>query len=713
LILSTALFVMVLALSPLIAAYYHRSNLVPIVAVLALTVYTNAFLGLPSALYMRGLDYLKQNIISALGPVVGFVVTIPLAYAGYGIWALVDGSVAALVVSAVAVAWATPMRPRVKMDGPVARRFVAYGWPLWVSRLLGLSTTVAGTLVISKSLGLAALGFFSVAQGLAARAFRLDAMVAQTLFPALCRVPDDVEGQRRAFVATNRVTAMWSGPIGFGLAIFAGDLAHLILGPKWAPAVFLLRMQGIAIVLGSIGFSWDIFFRARGRTKPTLAWSIVNELWVFLVLLPAVVLFGLNGAAWAIGSLGIIAIVTRQIPIHRLFPGMNLLRDTWREVAAGSVAAAAAYGLRHAVGAPRTIVGFLALVGADVVLSVIAVVAVDRRFILDLIRKVRRPGPGVSPPVPDEAASLATAAPSVTAGADEAAGWPVGVLPRRQVVEDQIAVPGVFPFWLTAAGGERLWLTIRDSSTLAWHDLTTGEWRTWRLPLWPHIVGCDDRGRAWVALTLASKVAVVDPESGATSRVRLPRTRELLGATWDQGAAWVVDSWHRRLWRVDDGTLARDLPDGMLRPDTVVADGRGCLWVTDIGRPVLARVGGSSGDRVFPTAGRVRTAVVSPDGLHLWLGHFVQPLVSRLSLDDPDRGTVTLELPGTPFGLAFGPDGLLWAALFDLDAVVGIDETGVKRRVDLPAGSGPTSLVAVGDRLVVSCASSSILAVVR
>lgn len=717
-ILSGALFLAVLALAPAIAAFYHRDSLLPIVAVLALTIFTNAFLGLPSALYTRGLNYLKQNIVDALGPVVGFAITVPMAFLGYGVWSLVGGAIGALVVSAITVAWVTPIRPRFKMNGPIARRFLAYGWPLWLTRLLGLSTTIAGTLVISKALGVAALGYFSMAQGVAQRAFRLDGLIGQTLFPILCRAPDDIEGQRRAFIASNRVTAMWSAPLGFGLAIFAPDIVHLILGPKWVPAIFLLRMQSLAIVLGSIGFSWDIFFRARGRTKPTLMWSMVNEGWVFVVLLPSVIFFGLNGAAWAIGSLGLIAIVARQIPISRLFPGLNLVAGCARELLAGGVVAAGAFFMREALGPPRSLFGFAGMLAAFGVASIAAILVVDGAYLADLLRRVRgaaAPAPGVAALAvePDGALGAMAPAPSTTELIERAELHPVSTALRTIGVEDSLATPGGYPLYLSAAGDRSLWVTLRDSSVLAWLDLDTGEWRRWRLPLWPHAACTDDRGRAWVALTLSSQVATVDPEERRARRVRLPRTRELLLAAWDGDAAVVVDAWHRRLWRIDDsGKAAIDLPEGMRRPDYVVPDGRGSLWVSDIGTPVLARVGRDTGT-LFPSPGRIRAVVVEPGGHHLWLGHFVRPLMSRLDLDDPDRGTVTMELPGTPTGMAFGPDGLLWASLFDADAVIALDRSGVQHRIDLPRGSGPTSVLWLGEHLVVACGPASRLLVVR
>ena len=246
LLLATVTFLIVAALAPLMAHLFHRSQLFVLIVLLGLTIYTSAFLGLPGALFLRRLDYVRENLVSAIAPVLTFAVTVPLAFAGAGVWSLVAGSLTATVAAAAALAWVAPLRPRLRLDGPVLRRYLTFGWPLWAAGLLGLSSTWVGSLVVTGVLGISALGFFSLAQAIASQAIRVDALLADTIFPALCRIQDDIENQRRAFVLTNRVTALWAGVIGFGLAVFAGDLVRILLGHRWLPSIFLFRMEGVS-----------------------------------------------------------------------------------------------------------------------------------------------------------------------------------------------------------------------------------------------------------------------------------------------------------------------------------------------------------------------------------------------------------------------------------------------------------------------------------
>ncbi len=708
LIISSALFVILMVAAPFVADFYDKPVLVPMMAVLGITLFTGAFLALPGALFDRKLNYLRQNMVNAVGPIVGFAVTVPMAIAGYGVWSLVYGAVAPMVV-AVIITWSVALRPRLRLQRDYLRGFLSYGWPLWLSRMLGLSTTVIGTLVISRVISIEALGYFAVAQSIGERAVIVDGVISRTLFPILCRVQDDLAGQRRAFTITNRITAMWSGVIGFGVALFATDLIHLILGEKWAPAGFLFRMEGLSVVTLSIGWSWDIFYRARSQTKPTLVWSIMSEAWVFVILLPATVLWGLTGAAWAVFALGVIALPVRQVFMRRIFPDVNLLADVWRELLAVGVVALLVAALRSKTGPPSSIIELLGLGLVFGVAALGALAIVDCALITDLIGRLRTPSP-VIPEDPFVEPILPVAVPSISAPIDELT---VPVYETAFRLSDDLVLPGEYPLWLTPGHGNTLWVTLRDTSQLAHLDVTTGTWQKWRLPTYPHVASIDARGRAWVALTLANSVAVVDPESGRRERIRLGRTRELLVAAHDRDACLVVDSGRLCIWRIEgDERTAISLPPEMRRPDFVAATASGEWWITDTHESVVARRSAAGEFSVLPVRSPTRTAIVDEARRAVWLGHWSEPHVSRFDIDDPTVPT-SIELPGVPFGAALGPDGRLWLAIPELDQVVAVEDAGVTDIVGLPPGSGPgaVSVAWVGGHMYVSSGASGRLLV--
>lgn len=713
--MATSLFLVVAAIAPLMAALYDRPELTPLVIVLGFTIYTNAFANLPSALYLRRLAYARRNLVIAAGPLANFAVTVTLAFLGYGVWSLVAGALAALAVSSAVMAWGAPMRPRLRLDGPVVRSYLQFGWPLLLTGLLGLAGTWGGAIVVSSTIGIPALGFFSVGQSLARQAFRLDAVLGETVFPALCEARDDLLGQRRAFIATNRITAIWACTLGFGLAIHAPDLVHLILGEAWEPAIFLFRLQGFALAIASLGFSWDVFYRARGETLPTLVFGIASAAWVFLVMLPGVALWGLDGAAWSILILGVLALTVRQLFISRIFPGLNLVTSAWRELAAVSTAAAAAAALRAMWGAPSGFIDLAVATGAFLLLVGAFVLVIDRPFLTDLVRRVlHTPAAGAVPEASEALQDIALGASrfpplfrSIEAVAGEGAG-----LPSAGAGAATIPVPGLFPLYLTPSG-THLWVTCRDSSQLACLDTADGSWRTWQLPAWPHVAGVAGDGTVWVGLTLAGRVASVSPSGGVRVQ-RLARSREILVAAGTATGGLVVDGGNKRLWRVGpDKPVWSPLPDEMVRPDFVAVQADGTAWITDTEMPLLAVVRSQPEPTTLVTIpDGSRVVSIDEGGGCLWVGHTRRPALTRLSLARPDREQRTYPLPGVPFGICLAPDGRVNAALADDDAIATLDPaTGGVDLEPLPPGSHPTSVGWVGERRYAACAGRNVIQV--
>lgn len=706
LLLASGLFVATVAAAPLAGRLLDRPELTWLIVVLALTIFTDALVGLPSALYLRELRYFAQNVVQTSGTVVGVVVSVALAFAGAGVWSLAAGALAAMAVTAVLLVRTMPFAPRLRLDGVIVREYLRYGWPLWTAGLLGLVSTWGGSIVITSTLGVVALGYFTLADGIGRRVFQLDAVLAKTLFPVLTRAQHDEAGQRQAFEAVTRLSVIWAATIGFGMAVFAREVVLVVLGRDWLPAVFLLRMQGLAVTIGSVGFSWDVFFRARGETRPTLVRHVIGEGWVFVILLPAVAFAGLDGAGWAILGLGLLALVVRQLYVQRIFPGINLLAMAWRELAVTGGAAAAMWAVSDLLGRPDGAAALGAQAAAYVALVAAGIALVDGSFLRKLVRSARgHLGVVVVPPVPS-----GIGPPSGGDIDEDLVIDPTGSIvpsphPADARLRGRVATPGQHPLQGAAAQDGRLWVTMRDSSLLGLFDPVAEEWTTWRLPLWPHVPCVDDRGRAWVALTLSSAVACVDPASPAWTRRRVGRSRELLVACWAHGSCWVADSGRRALVEVGPtSTSSRPLPAGVIRPDFVVPAPSGALWVTDTVAPALVRVARDGTMDLVPVPDGTRMGVVH--GTTLWVGHTSVPAVTAL---DSSSGQLlrTVELPGVPFGLCVDDRGRTWCAFPALDAVGVLDADGVTQVVATGEGSAPTSITWIGSSGYVTCSGTA------
>jgi O-antigen/teichoic acid export membrane protein len=321
--LSAAMCLIILALSPVIAAVYREHRLVALMASLAYLPIAFA-LQAPLWVFFRRMDYRRQRSLQAIQPVVGFAVTVPLAAAtGLGVWSLVIGQVAGYVVAVTATLRVTPYRLALRYDRAVAARYLRFSGPILATIACTLIIVQGQILMIKLHDGLAAAGFITLAVTLTRYIDRADQIVTATIYPAICAI----QGQRRAleetYLKSNRATLLWVLPYAVGVVLFAPDLVGFVLGRAWAPAVVLL--QGLAIVgaITQLGFNWFSFFRAHGDSRPPAVEAVAGMV-AFLALVPAgLLLDGFDGFVLARIAAALVPLAVRGVFVRRLLPDVR------------------------------------------------------------------------------------------------------------------------------------------------------------------------------------------------------------------------------------------------------------------------------------------------------------------------------------------------------------------------------------------------------
>jgi lipopolysaccharide exporter len=332
-LVSAVYLALVLAVIPIYTIVYGRSDIVLPAIALAMYIPLSG-LESPAWIAYRRLQYGRQRTLTAVGA------------AGLGYWCLVIGVLAGGVAGATVCLVTCPYRIRLRFDRRTLSEYATFSWPLvgvGVTRLV----VVQGALIAAKySAGLGAIGSIAVAVSVALLADRIDQIVSQTIYPAICAIADRMDVLHEAFVKSNRLALIWAMPFATAAALFAHDLTHYVLGARWDPAAPLMAVLALSSGVAQVAFNWTVFMRAINQTKPMFVSALV-DLAVFLaVTLPAILALGLTG--YAIGAvttmLGQLAV--RSWYLRRLFRGFSVLWQLARAVAPTIPAAAVVLAVR-------------------------------------------------------------------------------------------------------------------------------------------------------------------------------------------------------------------------------------------------------------------------------------------------------------------------------------------------------------------------------
>ena len=396
-------FVALLAAVPLLALVYGAPELLLPGFVACLTVATGA-LQTPFWVFYRRMDFMRQRKLQAVDPIVGFVVTVVLAIAGAGYWALVLGVVAGSTCGAVVAVRTSHYKLRLRWQKGALRTYATFSWPLFVAGGSSMIIAQSSILVGTKALGLAAVGAIALASSISEYTNKVDQVVTQTLYPAICAVKDRTDLLFESFVKSNRLALMWGMPFGIGIALFASDLVHYGIGDQWHGAVGIIATFGVIAALGHIAFNWDAFFRARGDTRPIAIWSFVTMLSFIAFAIPLMLWKGLNGFALGMGIMAFVSLAVRGLYLMQLFDGLQMLRHAARAIAPTVPAALIVLGVRALVG-HDTLALALGELALYLVVTVVATWAFERPLLREVLGYVRGPRSPAPAPAPPEAAT--------------------------------------------------------------------------------------------------------------------------------------------------------------------------------------------------------------------------------------------------------------------------------------------------------------------
>src|SRR3954454_12606485 len=390
-LLSLAFFVVMAAALPAFAVAYGTWDIVLPGLVLAGSVPISA-LESPIWIAYRRMQFVRQRTLAAVDPIVTTLATIALGVAGAGYWSLVLGVLIGSVLGATAAVATCPYKIRWYFHRETAREYASFSWPLFGYQVTNL-VMLQGLLIVStRVVGVAGVGVIGLASEVSAFADRVDRIVSESIYPAVCAVADRTELLYETFVKSNRLALMWGMPFGVAVALFADDLVNFVLGDQWRPAISILAALGLVAAARQVAFNWQIFMRAVGYTRPIFFVALANAVVFVAIIIPCVIAFGLTGYAIGMAAATLVELLGRTYFLKRLFPDFSMTRQVVRAVVPCVPGAAAVLAIRAVFGVETTLAAALSMAALYALLTIAATALVERSLLREMAGYLRGRG---------------------------------------------------------------------------------------------------------------------------------------------------------------------------------------------------------------------------------------------------------------------------------------------------------------------------------
>ena len=265
-VLGLLIYILLYLAAPAIALFFKSPASGPVLRVLGIQIVIASLTSVQQALFVRDLDFRGLFWIKLLTAFIPGLFSIPLALYGFGVWALVTGSLVGQIINLYLLWKKSDWRPELRYDWVMARSLFAFGfWVLLES--LGAWLIIWGdNLIVGRFLGVRDLGVYRTGWSLVTIIFGLVLNpFLPVLYPTFSRLQDDLPALKNTFYRVNRIVFALALPMGTGLLLVGSETATLLFGEKW---------QGLGFVLGVLGFMYGIawlvginaeIYRAMGR----------------------------------------------------------------------------------------------------------------------------------------------------------------------------------------------------------------------------------------------------------------------------------------------------------------------------------------------------------------------------------------------------------------------------------------------------------------
>ncbi len=299
-LIASGLFVLSLVVAGPWASLFGSPVVGPSTQVLALVYLLGIWSFVPGTRLVTELRYRAIAVPALAAQVANTVVSIVLAFMGFGVWALVYGTVASTAVSTSTYWILHPWRFTLSVKKSVAMPLLKYAQHLISAAVLAFLITNIDNFTVGFFKGTIPLGFYSVAYAYGYLPVSLfSGPAGQAFFPSLTKIQGDIDYLRRGFLEGFGYAMAIIAPSAIGMAILAPEIVNILFGPAWSEATLpLLILCFYGLFRAIVDFS-SALFGAMGAPRVIAELNLYILLLSLIPLFPFTIWWGINGTSVA------------------------------------------------------------------------------------------------------------------------------------------------------------------------------------------------------------------------------------------------------------------------------------------------------------------------------------------------------------------------------------------------------------------------------
>lgn len=282
--------------APAIARFYNIPLLCDVLRVQGVVLFIYAFNIVQRNQLRKNLNFKVLSVVTIITSVTSLLITIIMAYNGYGVWALVIQNIIAAAIPALVFWFYIKWRPIWVFSWKSFRELFSFGFYMFLTSLLNHFGQQIQGLLIGKMFNPATMGYYSKAHSSEKLASTtISNVMMQVTYPLYAEVQDDKLRLINIIKSITMTLSYITFPLMFILLLCAKPIFLLLYSDRWLPSVpyfQVLCIAGLAFSLQSVNIN---AIAAVGKSKVMFGWTFVKRTVGISLLVGGLFLFGMKG----------------------------------------------------------------------------------------------------------------------------------------------------------------------------------------------------------------------------------------------------------------------------------------------------------------------------------------------------------------------------------------------------------------------------------
>ncbi|MHB0999880.1 MAG: oligosaccharide flippase family protein [Armatimonadota bacterium] len=248
-----------------------------VLRVMAVIAIIKAFSSVPT-LYLDRELLINKSLMPQIARLLTIgVISIGLAYYGYGVWAMAWGTVASETVYAIMIWYAARKKMPLELEWSNTWHLIKGSKFLFLIGIMGFALQQGDVAIIGTLLDSRQVGYYAMAYTLVIMVSKVvESAIFRVIYPTFCMFKDDLEKLGQIYrQATLAITAI-EAPIYFYLLFNAPVVVTMVLGKKWEQASYLVQAMSVFGIINPFSTFGNEILRAKKKDRILTAATVIG-----------------------------------------------------------------------------------------------------------------------------------------------------------------------------------------------------------------------------------------------------------------------------------------------------------------------------------------------------------------------------------------------------------------------------------------------------